>query len=1458
MSEADATTTDPRGTQPAPRARSRWRFVRRAFVVLALVLVTLAVVCTRPAMLRRILQPALSTALGGPVSIEDVRLEGLSTLAVRSLTLRAPDWPGESGQIAYAEDVHVRLSLLSVLLGSPEIEFLDIGRIDLRIAEVEATPGRFNLNALSMPEGAADSALPLTTVSVRRADVTMGLAEADGAFVATATRSFTAFLKPDPNAPPDAPTKSVFLCGLDMTEGGELMRGTVDARTRAVSLTLGRLTLTKELLDLTPVAIRQTALATGLTGVIKSGSIKWSPTTPLTASVSVEDVALVPRGLALGDRWVRFQDGHVMPSRGLPKLEVNQGTISFRPNEIALERLQGVLASSANVGDLVPLPVEVSASFGLSADALRNVNWSDRTERDSWVNDFLTHTPFKVSITIRDFASNDADGKPRGVELPAQVAGAIQTFGVDRWNLEVDAEFSRAEPSRGPGGERVPAPIRSRGQALLQQASGAFDEFPYPLHDVQAHIAFDQTDEGVDRVTLDYLSGRSPAGTNVTIRGTVLYPGSEAEVALSLNAADTPIDETLFACFQGDSRRSLEELFSASAAASLRAAGLLGNAEMKVLEAKEAALLARLDALGPAPTAAETPSGTDERGRLERDLAKVRRTMQAHPFELGGRLDLDLSIARAHGADQPTIVEGTLDVRRAGVLVADFPYPLTVTQGTLALTRDGIELRGDGLHAVTLEGGAVRVTGKIGMDQAERDARVRPRIVVVGVDDEISPLLLAAIPPEADESRDGWPGKRRAATAELLAAVDLGGAIDYRIDVRGSNRAPTFDLTLSHGRIDIGEAGRAFQMPVGFTIDDVSGRVRLDGRQLRIEGFRGITDSDGGTVSLNGTIGTAAKNAPEGTATERDLTLAFDDAAIESWLVEMLPDLERTSAAALWRAIRPRGTFDATLRFVRDANGHSRVSGDITPRTIGLEVDGVSFDVQRVDGACVVDLADGVGGIRFKDLAFAIEPNADPPGGILRVAGNSHFGPETDAAPPLELAISLEGGRFESALVAASARVAGGDALAAGLATVQPVGRFDAEARVVRNHRGQWTWNTTLSPRTMQATIGDTRPTLAFDGVGNVRIGPSAVAFDRLRATVDGGTVGFNGALSLTPSLNTLNGTLSIDARRLSDAIAAFLPEPLKSAQRELAFSADELEIPDARVRVEWQPSLGITTPDVYRLDTTLTTRGGSFSVGLPLQGVDGSATIAFALESGTSAPRYTLNASMESTQLRVFDREMRDGRAAIELAPDGRTIVVRQFEGSIADGRLAGDARLDTASNRFAADVRLSDARLDPLIDPTAVGPNARNSKGTVDARLSIEGITDDVQTRTGRGRIAVRGATMASTTLTLRLVELSQLALPLDSAIRSADITFFIDGPVARFEQFRLAANNVDIDGTGYVDTRDFTINATFRSRGRVAIMSDIVGAVTDTLFEIYVTGPVANPRASLRPLPILTRPR
>jgi hypothetical protein len=115
-----------------------------------------------------------------------------------------------------------------------------------------------------------------------------------------------------------------------------------------------------------------------------------------------------------------------------------------------------------------------------------------------------------------------------------------------------------------------------------------------------------------------------------------------------------------------------------------------------------------------------------------------------------------------------------------------------------------------------------------------------------------------------------------------------------------------------------------------------------------------------------------------------------------------------------------------------------------------------------------------------------------------------------------------------------------------------------------------------------------------------------------------------------------------------------------------------------------------------------------------------------------------------------------------------------------------------------------------------------------------------------------------MASTTLTLRLVELSQLALPLDSAIRSADITFFIDGPFARFEQFRLAANNVDIDGTGYVDTRDFTINATFRSRGRVAIMSDIVGALTDTLFEIYVTGPVANPRASLRPLPILTRPR
>ena len=101
------------------------------------------------------------------------------------------------------------------------------------------------------------------------------------------------------------------------------------------------------------------------------------------------------------------------------------------------------------------------------------------------------------------------------------MAGALEAFGVVAWHLDVEATFSRSAPTTAADGTLLPARLESKGQAILSKGRGAYEHFPYPLEDVKAHISFDQAADGEDRITIDYLNGVGPAGTPVSVRGTV-------------------------------------------------------------------------------------------------------------------------------------------------------------------------------------------------------------------------------------------------------------------------------------------------------------------------------------------------------------------------------------------------------------------------------------------------------------------------------------------------------------------------------------------------------------------------------------------------------------------------------------------------------------------------------------------------------------------------------------------------------------------------------------------------------------------------------------------------------------------------------------------------------------------------------------------------------------------------
>jgi len=123
-----------------------------------------------------------------------------------------------------------------------------------------------------------------------------------------------------------------------------------------------------------------------------------------------------------------------------------------------------------------------------------------------------------------------------------------------------------------------------------------------------------------------------------------------------------------------------------------------------------------------------------------------------------------------------------------------------------------------------------------------------------------------------------------------------------------------------------------------------------------------------------------------------------------------------------------------------------------------------------------------------------------------------------------------------------------------------------------------------------------------------------------------------------------------------------------------------------------------------------------------------------------------------------------------------------------------------------------------------------------------------------TGSGSLQATDATMASLPIGLRLLQASQLMLPLSESLDTATLLFHLRGSHLTFDRFDLTCPMLRLLGTGTMDLDAWTVALRFRNRGVVPLLSDLFGAASDQLFVIDVTGPTASPEVQLTPLPPL----
>ncbi len=1372
---------------------------------------------TRPATLARLILPRASDAIGGDVRASRIAFGGLSTIVLSDLSIRVPGWEGLAGEVLVSNRIEVNFSIPRLLFGDFFLRSVHVDELRLRLAESNDKLGQFSILALDPkptdPEGGAPQRPALITVN----DLVIenGVATADG-YTELGQLRFTGGIQPSSESP------TAFRLQLKgrPDDRGELLiakiEGSFDPQTEAISVTCDDLEIDSRKLAVAPLSVRRWMEHFDVSGRVTRARFDTSPSGEPFALIDLRGAAVnLPvdslSGGALANAWGGFARGKAVDLVTTPRMKLETGSLRLERNELHFEDVSGQLGAWKDDPRVIALPFKGDFKVRLPVESLPPFEWK---QRDTWIENAARIAPFEISLEIPSFESPEpAEGAPDTLQLPRAAARLLEDFNITSWKIRVNTSIRRDPPSP----EGVPGVVHSDGELVLERGSGAFEEFPYRLEQVSGRITF--TD---DNVLVERIEGVGAEGAKVAISGRLDGVSQGALIDLRIDCEDAPIDSQLFGAFEQAPREALQLLFDERAARQLGEAALLPDENLLVAQRAE------LTRLGDGPEHAE------RRARLER-------SRDAGAFRLGGRCGFEIRVFSEPGWGKPVEVTGHVDVRNAGLVFTRFPYPLRLEKGSFLVLDEAIEIVGDGITAVTPAGGLLTVSGKVEIPRLPDKSRgLRIDMRIKDSADALNPTLLAAIPHSVREVPMGWPGANLAPAGRLLSALGLSGDValdgtvatdasgeerfDFRIDFRNGTAAPD-----EKGRAQLAEDGLPW--PPEFVLTDCAASIELTPERAIV---RDCTGRNG-----DGSISASTSAELEGPNRLIDLTLADIPIgrAFESYLAA-----DPAEATKRFNRFQPSGAISGKIRRVVDEEG-ARTSGELTPSALEVTLDGTRARFERVSGAIAV----GADGLRARDLEFRIV-EGDQPGGSLRLGGPLS---ESEGGSEEKLTAVLTDCRIESALVREilTQRAKGVLDL---LKSRNARGRFDATFEST-TAEGRSSEHFSILPHELTLGQADSAIELAFQDGDHIRGDGADVAFE-LHGAIRGkhtGSLEAKGNYEARAD-NRLFASMRLLADGLSPALRDQLPPPLDMVARQrdvLASRRFELVIDDLGLR--WPQNGNAAEPDLYTLRGLVRLEGGSFSAGTRFSEIDGDLPLRLRYEPRGATP-IDFQATLNAKGGRVFDRSIGATTATLATRDGGRGFIV-DGAGDVAFGRFDLNADLDFDKDSYRARVRVAETDYDALRTDAKPGEQATRNPSRLSGLVNLAGsLSGSAETRTGDGRVTIRNATLASMPVAMRVLQLTQLMLPMSSTISATDAEFTIRGNTADVSRVTMNAGTIDLEGKGTVDLPTFAVGLRLFAKGTIPIVSDVIGGVTSQIFAVDVSGTLAEPKASIAALP------
>lgn len=1150
----------------------------------------------------------------------------------------------------------------------------------------------------------------------------------------------------------------------------------------------------------------------------------------LTGRVSPEGITLTLSGLELG----QWQPEHIPGAfRGVFELMRIEGGIPSASMSVAAD---GTARGRVTLdGVSLNLPFDAEGHPADPADPadlvrLRDVTgWVDVTDAGAVASlkGMLGDLPSTVLLRyggLRDDSGFRCDISTKGFALrsdpeilplvPAIVVKRLNEFSNPTATVDAVVAVERGAPTASGPGE-----IRVFGELTFRDGTAAFRDFPYTFAQLTGLARFDE-----EKIEIVRVDGVAETGARLHAEGTIAPPLPGAGVDLRIVVEGVPIDDALLDALGEQRRGIVEALCSREQDQRLRQRGLVHD---------------------PGAEGAGTP------------------------FALGGVASVEIHVQRAVGEEAEYTEQ--IRVRLPVVGLVPEPFPLPIVAKDLEIEIVEREARLVAGTFAGLSGGRAEIEATVDLNQPdERGVRLTIRAEDVPTDE----LLLAALPRGLDETAGPRSPSAVVRRLGIAGVVDCsavigpraGGDLGYDIEVGfdGISASPAHDPGLASGALDLqGVEGRlrVSERELGLA---VTSRARARGSEVAPGGTPAAPDS--GSLAIDARMQLEGEGRPftlEVDADLSDVAVALED------LVSVIAPEMAGRLAEVRRQRRPAGGVRLLAHAAGDAAGDGEVS------RLDIEVygcEGLAFDAEP--GRMMV--TSGAGQMGFSALSpetavfdgWAAEVMLD--GGVaggVELSGRAPVGRAWGEGD--ELRLGARGAVLESPLVRRAAMGGLPAKVGAAMEASAIEGVIDADL-LVRGGGGSESPRVTgtIRPRRCELTIAGQRVSMASMR-GEIVLDETGGTFDDCRAEgrgwwaeVAGAWVGAGGGSVLLDC-----AVRGASESGLVPEVRALLPAGLRGALEAVSIDADG---PIAAEGVSFRTSLGEGEGSAYTASGRVVFAGVSADVGVKVTGATGYLDFEGKNEPGAALGNFGIGVIVDSAQAAGI--HLRDGMLRVTTDPFGGTVLVPVILADAYGGRASGSAVVRAAGDgrsTYDAEFRLSGVPLGELLadwehaagieraaasDAAAPARPSAESRGMVDAGLTLTGVAGPAGTRRGRGMILVGGGEHTEVLrlpLLLPLIEVSNLQVPGNDPLDFGEAVFYLDGDRVVFERVGVFARSVEIFGYGQMTLPGLDLDLRFNSRAaeaeRLPMISGLVERFRDELITTRVRGTAKDPEVS-----------